>query len=68
MWVTGVQTCALPICGVAIAPGHSFQTGALEYPAVRISLGSTSEDDLERGLAIVAKLYHSNPEPLLLAI
>ncbi|GGD17631.1 GntR family transcriptional regulator [Aureimonas glaciei] len=54
--------------GVAVAPGHSFQTGAASQPAVRLSIGSTSETELETGLAVIANLYHSNPEPLLLAI
>lgn len=54
--------------GVAVAPGRSFQTGSIQQPAVRISVGSTDEADLAAGLSVVANLYRSEPEPLLLAI
>ena len=55
--------------GVAIAPGASFHTADEGHaPAVRISLGSTSEAELRTGLGIVASLAHGNPEALLLAI
>ncbi|MFD2237609.1 PLP-dependent aminotransferase family protein [Aureimonas populi] len=54
--------------GVAVAPGQSFQTGPAHQPAVRISLGSTSEDELRAGLRVVAHLVKAPPEPLLLAI
>lgn len=54
--------------GVALAPGQSFQTGAIRQPAVRISVGSTSEAELRAGLRTVANLYRADPEPLLLAI
>jgi DNA-binding transcriptional MocR family regulator len=55
--------------GVAIAPGTSFRTAGQGWaPAVRISLGSTSGDDLRAGLGIVASLTQGNPEALLLAI
>jgi DNA-binding transcriptional MocR family regulator len=55
--------------GVAIAPGASFRTSDAPWqPAVRISLGSTTEGELRSGLAIVAKLLLSDPEPVLLAI
>jgi DNA-binding transcriptional MocR family regulator len=55
--------------GVAIAPGSSFRTGDQDWtPAVRISLGSTSEADLRTGLGIIASLAQGNPEALLLAI
>ncbi|WP_202309634.1 MocR-like ectoine utilization transcription factor EhuR [Mesorhizobium sp. L-8-10] len=55
--------------GVAIAPGLSFRTSDAPWqPAVRISLGSTTEGELRAGLGIVAKLLHGDPEPLLLAI
>jgi DNA-binding transcriptional MocR family regulator len=55
--------------GVAIAPGTSFQTADQGWmPAVRISLGSTSEAELRTGLGIVASLAQGNPEALLLAI
>ncbi len=55
--------------GVAIAPGASFQTADHgRAPAVRISLGSTSEAELRTGLGIVTALAQGNPEALLLAI
>jgi DNA-binding transcriptional MocR family regulator len=55
--------------GVAIAPGASFFTNqAARYPAVRISIGSTTEDELRGGLTVVANLMNSDPEPVLLAI
>lgn len=55
--------------GVALAPGASFSTGQVaRYPAVRISVGSTAEDELRSGLAVVANLMNSDPEPVLLAI
>jgi DNA-binding transcriptional MocR family regulator len=55
--------------GVAIAPGKSFRTADQgSTPAVRISLGSTTEDELRTGLGIVASLAQGNPEELLLAI
>ena len=55
--------------GVAIAPGSSFRiTDHDWHPAVRISLGSTNEDDLKTGLGVVASLMLADPEALLLAI
>jgi len=55
--------------GVAIAPGASFRTADSGWhPAVRISLGSTSEQELKTGLGIVASLALGDPEALLLAI
>lgn len=55
--------------GVAIAPGASFRTteGPWE-PAVRISLGSTTEGELRAGLGVIARLLLGEPEHLLLAI
>ncbi|HHY48979.1 MAG TPA: PLP-dependent aminotransferase family protein, partial [Alphaproteobacteria bacterium] len=55
--------------GVAIAPGSSFRTSGEPWrPAVRISLGSTTEAELRTGLGIVAALNVGDPEALLLAI
>src|SRR5690606_4545180 len=55
--------------GVAIAPGVSFRTSEAPWmPAVRISLGSTSEEDLRTGLGVVTQLLLADPEHLLLAI
>jgi DNA-binding transcriptional MocR family regulator len=55
--------------GVAVAPGASFVTDpAVDCAAVRISVGSTSIDELRRGLEVVARLVSSVPEPALLAI
>ncbi|NEK55343.1 PLP-dependent aminotransferase family protein, partial [Rhizobium leguminosarum] len=54
---------------VAIAPGKSFHTADQGWtPAMRISLGSTTESELRTGLGIVASLAQGNPEELLLAI
>jgi len=55
--------------GVAIAPGASFRISeAPWHPAVRISLGSTTESELRTGLGVVTRLLLGDPEHLLLAI
>lgn len=55
--------------GVAIAPGSSFRTLEQGWrPAVRISVGSTTESELRSGLGILAALASGAPEALLLAI
>ena len=55
--------------GVAIAPGASFRISEAPWrPAVRISLGSTTEGELRAGLGVVTKLLLGDPEHLLLAI
>jgi DNA-binding transcriptional MocR family regulator len=55
--------------GVGIAPGSSFRTSDAPWqPAVRISLGSTGEDELRSGLGTIAKLLSGDAEPLLLGI
>ncbi|MEO9336173.1 PLP-dependent aminotransferase family protein [Mesorhizobium sp. SB112] len=55
--------------GVAIAAGSSFRITEDEWsPAVRISLGSTTEAELRTGLRAVARLLLGDPEHLLLAI
>jgi DNA-binding transcriptional MocR family regulator len=55
--------------GVAIAPGASFRIAEAPWkPAVRISLGSTTEGELHAGLGVVTKLLLGDPEHLLLAI
>ncbi|TPL96540.1 PLP-dependent aminotransferase family protein [Mesorhizobium sp. B2-3-10] len=55
--------------GVAIAPGTSFRISDTPWhPAVRISLGSTTEGELRAGLGVVTKLLLGDPEHLLLAI
>ncbi|MFC5385530.1 PLP-dependent aminotransferase family protein [Aquamicrobium segne] len=55
--------------GVAIAPGVSFQIADMfRTPAVRLSLGSTSEEELRTGLGVVANLLMADPEHVLLAI
>lgn len=54
---------------VAIAPGASFRILEENWkPAVRISLGSTNEGELLRGLRVVRALLEGDPEHLLLAI
>src|SRR5581483_9246520 len=55
--------------GVAVAPGTSFRISEEPWrAAVRISLGSTVEAELEHGLSTVATLLRGDPEHLLLAI
>jgi DNA-binding transcriptional MocR family regulator len=55
--------------GVAIAPGASFRTSDAPWqPAVRVSLGSTTEGELRTGLGIIARLLLGSPEHVLLAI
>jgi DNA-binding transcriptional MocR family regulator len=55
--------------GVAIAPGASVRTSEAPWrPAVRISLGSTGENELRTGLSVVSRLLRGDPELLLLAI
>ncbi|MGC4023796.1 MAG: PLP-dependent aminotransferase family protein [Mesorhizobium sp.] len=55
--------------GVAIAPGMSFRTSeAPWHPAVRVSLGSTTENELRSGLGVISRLLISEAEHLLLAI
>lgn len=55
--------------GVAVAPGSSFTLTDRPKPAaVRICIGAATEEALTRGLATVARLARSYPEPALLAI
>lgn len=55
--------------GVAVAPGSSFTLGDRPIPAaVRICIGAATEEALARGLATVARLARSHPEPALLTI
>lgn len=55
--------------GVAIAPGASFRVSDAPWkPAVRISLGSTTEGELRAGLGVVSRLLQGEAEHLLLAI
>jgi DNA-binding transcriptional MocR family regulator len=55
--------------GVAIAPGASFRMTVEDWqPAVRISVGSTTEDEFREGLGVIDNLLAADPEPLLLAI
>jgi DNA-binding transcriptional MocR family regulator len=55
--------------GVGIAPGSSFRISDTPWqPAVRISLGSTTEGELRAGLGAIARLLLADPEPVLLAI
>ena len=54
---------------VAIAPGHAFaMTDEVEAKAVRVCTGGVSEAGLTKGLAVLSRLLHSEPEPALLAI
>lgn len=55
--------------GVAVAPGSSFSIADRPLPAaVRICIGAATEEALARGLATVARLARSTPEPALLTI
>lgn len=52
--------------GVAVASGRAFRLDDRgKRDAVRIALGSTSTDDLRRGLGIVADTMGSTAEPVL---
>ncbi len=54
--------------GVAVAAGANFATGEAPVPpAVRVSLGDGSEQDIATGLSVIARLAASEPEPALLA-
>lgn len=53
--------------GVAVARGSAFAISETQ-PAVRISVGSTTEEDLQRGLAVIHNLFQSEPEPILFGI
>lgn len=55
--------------GVAVAPGSSFAISDVQrHPGLRVCLGDPTDEALERGLHIVARLVRSKPEPALLAI
>ncbi len=55
--------------GVGIAPGASFRTVPDgKKPAVRISLGSSGETEMDAGLRIIASLYRAGAEALLIAV
>lgn len=57
------------IHGVAIAPSASFRTRAQDHEsAVRISLGSTTENELRAGLRIIHRLLQGDPDLLPLPI
>lgn len=52
--------------GVAVAAGDAFRVSARNRrEAIRVSLGSTSGDDLRRGLSILAAMLKEEPEMLL---
>ncbi len=54
---------------VAVAPGSAFAiSDPVPEPAVRICLGGTTAEGLERGLEVIARLARSQPEPALLTI
>ncbi|MEM8729286.1 MAG: PLP-dependent aminotransferase family protein [Pseudomonadota bacterium] len=55
--------------GVAVAASSSFRTGEQAAPeAVRVCVGTATEQELAKGLGIIARLAGSSPEPALLAI
>ncbi|RWM20555.1 MAG: PLP-dependent aminotransferase family protein [Mesorhizobium sp.] len=51
--------------GVVLARGSAFAISE-NHPAVRVSVGSTTEEELHRGLNVIHNLLHSEPEPVLL--
>ena len=55
--------------GVGIAPGASFRISDAPWkPAVRVSLASTTEEELRSGLSVIANLLVADPETFLLSI
>ncbi len=55
--------------GVAVAASSNFRTGEEAAPeAVRVCVGIGTEQELAKGLSIVARLAGNSPEPALLAI
>jgi DNA-binding transcriptional MocR family regulator len=54
---------------VAVAPGTSFAAAAsVNTSAVRISVGSTTPEELRQGLEVVSRMVRAEPEPALLTI
>ncbi|MBY3143176.1 MocR-like ectoine utilization transcription factor EhuR [Rhizobium laguerreae] len=53
--------------GVAVARGAAFAVSDWQ-PAVRISVGSVSEEELKRGIGVIHNLMHSEPEPVLFGL
>lgn len=52
--------------GVAVAAGDAFRVSARDRrEAIRVSLGSTSGEDLRRGLSVLAAMIKEEPEMLL---
>lgn len=57
------------LSGVAVTPGSSFALGDKPVPpSIRICLGTATEEALSRGLATIARLARSHPEPSLIDI
>lgn len=55
--------------GVAVAAGANFAVRAPQpVQGVRICLGAGSEQDIEQGLTVIARLMRTTPEPALLAL
>lgn len=55
--------------GVAVAAGSAFAIAPGARPgALRISIASTTEQELRAGLGVIVNLLNSDPEPVLLAI
>jgi DNA-binding transcriptional MocR family regulator len=69
LWTESEFVAHARLNGVAVAPGSSFTVSDTPKPAaVRICIGVATEEALARGLATVARLTRSSPEPALLAI
>lgn len=54
--------------GVAIAAGSAFAVEPQRAGAVRVSIGSTTVEELRAGLGVIVGLLNSDPEPVLLAM
>lgn len=62
-WTEGGFVAEASRRGVALAGGQAFRIGDPDGgQAVRISLGSTETEDLQRGLELVAALFETVPE------
>lgn len=68
-WTEDAFVAHARLNGVAVAPGSSFTVADGPVPAaVRICIGAATEDALAKGLATIARLVRSQPEPALLTI
>lgn len=69
LWTEEAFVAHSRLNGVAVAPGSAFEMSEnVRDHGVRICLGAESLKTLERGLAVIARLARSNPEPALLTL